>query len=242
MNPPDDNQLDLLAAEYVLGTMRGARSERFEAQMRADPALERRVRAWEARLAPMTEGFEAVESPDSSWRGIERRLFAVEKNAVAESAAGVSGWWRRLALGFAATAVMFLATTLYLTLSLGAPQCYAVLTDAGSRPMAVVFDRRNMKELVVLPVGSRLAGDGGTARLWIVLGNTAVPVGTLNPDGETHLPLDKPMLTAVMGSSARLLVTRESAGAPTPGLPSGERIAEGAVALLGAAPASPQKI
>ncbi len=241
MNPPDDNQLDLLAAEYVLGTMRGARSERFEAQMRADPALERRVRAWEARLAPLADGFETADSPDSAWRGIERRLFASKDNAAAGFSAGVSGWWRRLALGFAATAAVFLATTLYLMHDLGPPQCYAVLTDAGSRPMAVVFDRRNMKELVVLPVGSRLAGDGGGARLWIILGNTAVSVGTLNPDGETHLPLDKPMLTAVMGSSARLLVTRESAGAPTAGLPTGERVAEGAIAFL-SAPARPPAI
>ncbi len=242
MNSPDDSQLDLLAAEYVLGTMRGARSERFEAQMRADPALERRVRAWEARLAPLADGFATADSPDSTWRGIERRLFEPKDSAAADLPAGVSGWWRRLALGFAATAALFLATTLYLTHSLGPPQCYAVLTDAGSRPMAVVFDRRNMKELVVLPVGSRLAGDGGAARLWIVLGNTAVPVGTLNPDGETNLALDKPMLTAVMGSSARLLVTREPADTPIAGPPTGERIAEGAVALLGAAPASPPAI
>lgn len=232
MTPPDEQQLDLLAAEYVLGTMRGRRSASFELEMRENPALVARVRAWEARLAPLADGHAAADSPETAWAGIERRLFADGDGAGAGARQGSGKGWRRLALTFAAAGIVFLASTLYLAVGTESPQCYAVLTDDAAQPVAVVFDRRNMRELVVLPVGSRLAGAGGSAQLWIIVGNAAVPVGTLQPDGETRLPLDKAMLTAVMDSNARLLLTREAGPPPAAGAPMGERIAQGVVALL----------
>jgi anti-sigma-K factor RskA len=231
MTPPDDDQLDVLAAEYVLGTMRGRRSERFEARIREDPVLAARVRAWEARLAPLADGYAAADSSETAWAGIEQRLFAADGLAGGGAKAG-SARWRRLAFTFAAAATVFLASTLYLAVGVDPPHCYAVLTDDAARPVAVVFDRRNMQELVVLPVGSRLAAGSGNARLWIVVGNDAVTVGTLHADRETRLPLDKLMLTAVMGSNARMILTRDPVDAPSTPTPAGARIAQGVVALL----------
>jgi anti-sigma-K factor RskA len=212
--------------------MRGRRSERFEARMREDPALAARVRAWEARLTPLVVGYAAADSAETAWAGIEQRLFAPDGIASAGTGTRGSNRWRRWAISFAAAAIVFLASTLYLAVGVDPPHCYAVLTDDTARPIAVVFDRRNMRELVVLPVGSHLAAGGGTTRLWIVVGNDSVSVGTLDADGETRLPLSKAMLTAVMGSDARMILTREPVHAPPPPTPRGDRIAQGAVALL----------
>ncbi len=44
---------DKLAAEYVLGTLRGRARARFQRLLRYDPALRRAVDAWEERLLPM---------------------------------------------------------------------------------------------------------------------------------------------------------------------------------------------
>ncbi len=241
MTAPDDDPLDLLAAEYVIGTLRGPDCERFEQRMEYEPDLARRVREWEARLAPLLEHVEPADPPATAWAGIERRLFAAERGIASGAVSGAVSFWRRLALGFASFAIVILATTSYLHLKTDQPQCYAVLSDASSMPMAVVFDRSQMLELVVLPVGSRLAAAGaGTAQLWIVTGNHAMPVGLLNTGGETRLALDKPMLTAVMAAQARLVVTREQPGGSATGAPTGERIAEGVVAFLGA-PSVPAK-
>ena len=45
---------DKLAAEYVVGTLRGRARARFQALLRYDPDLRRIVEEWEARLTPLT--------------------------------------------------------------------------------------------------------------------------------------------------------------------------------------------
>jgi len=198
------------------------------------------VREWEARLSPLLEDYEPQAGASSAWVGIERRLFGSGKESNSGSVARGIAWWRRTAAGLACTTVILFASAVYLGRAVEQPQCYAVLTDARATPVAVVFDRNNMRELVVLPVGPRLVSATGHAQLWIVAGGKTLPVGVLNPDGETRIALDKSMLTAVMAAQARLLVTLEPTGdtpAATPGGPAGLRVADGAVALLGAAPA-----
>jgi anti-sigma-K factor RskA len=175
-----------------------------------------------------------VEPPEDSWERLERRLF--RGSEVPSAADRALGWWRRFAVGFGALAAGLLASLIYLSVGQERPQCYAVLTDERQVPTLVVFDRRNMKELVALPVGPRLAQADGLAQLWIVAAGKTVPVGTLRPDRETRLALDKAMSTAVMADDARLLVTIEPAGGATSGVPSAQRLGEGSVALLGPPP------
>ncbi len=235
--------LDLLAAEYAIGTLRGPACARFEERLRHDPALALRVRDWEVRLSPLLQDYEPQTGASSAWAGIERRLFGSGKESNSGPVARGIAWWRRAAAGLAFTTVILFASAVYLGREVERPQCYAVLTDAGAAPVAVVFDRNNMRELVVLPIGSRLVSATGHAQLWIVAGGKTLPVGILNPDGETRVALDKSMLTAVMAEQARLMVTLEpTRGIPaaTLGEPAGPRVADGAVALFGTAP-SPGK-
>ena len=63
-----------LAAEYVLGTLRGGARRRFEAWLVDDPELHQIVGQWQQRLTPMAEFAGAVTPPNSVWNGIERRL------------------------------------------------------------------------------------------------------------------------------------------------------------------------
>jgi anti-sigma-K factor RskA len=232
MNADEEERLDLAAAEYALGTMRGARADDFERRMRADPSLAQRVRLWESRLAPAPDAASPGPAPVALWAGIERRL-----GSGPAARTGAIAFWRRVAAACATVAVVGVASLAYVGANPPRPQCYAVLADGEARPVAVVFDRRDMRELVVLPVGAQLAGGAGTARLWIVAGGRAVAVGDVGADGETRLPLDKPLSTALMAPGARFVVARSvdavAAGAP------GATIADGIIALLG--PASPAR-
>ena len=65
--------LDRLAAEYVLGTLRGRARRRFERWL-LSPQVGALVNAWEQRLAGLEPQLNAVAPPPAVWRGIEARL------------------------------------------------------------------------------------------------------------------------------------------------------------------------
>src|SRR5690349_24612825 len=79
---------DRLAAEYVLGTLRGAARRRFDALLPAHPTLRAAVAEWQERLAPLSQSVRAVEPPARVWQGVERRLFGTD--------AAPRRWWQRV--------------------------------------------------------------------------------------------------------------------------------------------------
>jgi len=65
---------DLLAAEYVLGTMRGGARRRFEQQIANNPALAREVADWQQAFAYLDLTDEPVQPPARVWQAISARL------------------------------------------------------------------------------------------------------------------------------------------------------------------------
>lgn len=65
--------VDRLAAEYVLGTLRGRARRRFERWF-VSPQVGQLVKAWEKRLAGLEPPLESVAPPPTVWRGIEEKL------------------------------------------------------------------------------------------------------------------------------------------------------------------------
>jgi anti-sigma-K factor RskA len=65
--------VDRLAAEYVLGTLRGHARRRFERWL-VSPQVAALVKAWEDRLAGLEPPLEPVAPPATVWTGIENKL------------------------------------------------------------------------------------------------------------------------------------------------------------------------
>jgi anti-sigma-K factor RskA len=65
--------VDRLAAEYVLGTLRGRARRRFERWL-VSPQVGSLVKAWEGRLAGLEPPLERVVPPATVWQGIEAKL------------------------------------------------------------------------------------------------------------------------------------------------------------------------
>jgi anti-sigma-K factor RskA len=121
---------DRLAAEYVLGTLRGRARLRFQAWMREDAVLRRAVTEWEERLAPMAAGLKEVAPPRRVWQGIEARLgapAAARAVPAAAPAAKAGGFWESVAFwrgwGLVATGC---AAALVAALALQRPQVVEV--------------------------------------------------------------------------------------------------------------------
>ena len=57
----------ILAAEYVLGTLRGRARHRFERLARGETAVRSEIRFWESRLAGLAADLEPKSPPPSVW-------------------------------------------------------------------------------------------------------------------------------------------------------------------------------
>lgn len=63
MNYDHPELIDRLAAQYVLGSLRGAARDRFERLIARRPDIAQRVGLWERRLAPVAYGLAPVAAP-----------------------------------------------------------------------------------------------------------------------------------------------------------------------------------
>ncbi|MGH6815201.1 MAG: anti-sigma factor [Hyphomicrobiaceae bacterium] len=72
MTDPED--IDALAAEYVLGTLDAAERARTALRRSSDRVLDDAIAAWERRLAPLAETYAPVEPPAGLLAHIEARL------------------------------------------------------------------------------------------------------------------------------------------------------------------------
>ena len=80
---------DRLAAEYVLGTLRGPARRRFEALQAAHPTLGQARRDWERRLAALSTVAQPVAPSPRVWARIEQRLFDADgAQTTAQAGAG----------------------------------------------------------------------------------------------------------------------------------------------------------
>lgn len=75
MTPQEHPEIiDPLAAEYVLGTLRGPARRRFEKWRAATPLVQERCRFWEANLMRLAKGLRPIRPPAHVWQGIRARL------------------------------------------------------------------------------------------------------------------------------------------------------------------------
>jgi len=104
-----DPQLrDKLAAEYVLGTLRGRARARFESLMRYDPPLRSLVSDWEDRLTPLARAGTDIAPPARVWNALSQRIGGeARKRRLWESLA----LWRGAAVTGAAFALILAIVT-----------------------------------------------------------------------------------------------------------------------------------
>lgn len=92
-----DDESDIAAAEYVLGTLSAEERAHLAARLESDPALQAAVRRWQARLAPLDQTAAAVEPPASIWTAIERATGSAAAPSDTALPANVVRLQRRLA-------------------------------------------------------------------------------------------------------------------------------------------------
>jgi anti-sigma-K factor RskA len=221
---------NLLAAEYVLGTLRGAARARFQSLLKYDADLRLIVANWETRLTPLALAARDIAPPKRVWERIAARI------AYAQSR---RRWWASLTLwrSFAVAGIVA-AITLGVAWHLQpVPEPpivrVAVMQDEQARVAAVVSwpPWRTMREpRIKLRIVSKdiKMPDNMSWELWMLPARDAAPVSLgLVTMAETQFVPLRSELTRRLGKAWGVALSVEPKGGSPRGKPTGRIIMKG---------------
>ncbi len=236
---------DRLAAEYVMGSLRGPARRRFEVLLPAHPSLRNAVREWQDRLMPLTLSI-APKAPSAEvWKRIEAQIGGAPPGlteAASKTAVEAVSWWRGLVFwrglsGLATAAVLGLLVMVNTPGPAQAPvvvvlSSTTVNADGNAVPASFVASISGDGRAVVTKplLNVSLQGDR-VLELW------AVPGAEGGKGGPKSLGLISSSAASVVqknkvpvGTSA-LAVSLEPPGGSTTGAPSGPVLFVGKLSL-----------
>ena len=199
-------RLDRLAREYALGTLAGPARRRFERVLRSSAAASTAVNAWQGRLSVLDLSTAPVQPRESTWRGIERQLFATPDRVASPSVRSGGVLPALLGLlsgrGLVGAVVGALLCVVVLRMQPGIvglepqvdalPQSYVgVLLDPAGKAALVASSRRQGRLLAVKILQPLNVPAGHVAQLWALPkdGAAPFPVGVIPAQGTSRLAL-----------------------------------------------------
>jgi anti-sigma-K factor RskA len=211
--------VDRLAAEYVLGTLRGRARRRFERWL-VSPQVGEIVKAWETRLAGLEPRLDEVTPPATVWRGIENRL---ELRRLGRQPA--LRW-----MAIAASLIFFAVIGFYGVKQPPAPPELAATQKAfiQENPQTIYWRVELLgdnQELAVHVHVAHALDPGKALELWVlpapnVNNGQPVSLGLLPTSGDHHRVLTAAQRAALAGARQLAVSLEPSGGSPT-GLPTG---------------------
>jgi anti-sigma-K factor RskA len=229
LTPADD--IDLLAAEFVLGLLDSDAHRAAARRLDSDPGFAVAVEAWERRLTALALQIEPVTPGVDVWPAIARRLptFATDRWS----------WWDSLPLWRAATAMAGVAAAVLAFVALQpeplppAPErSQAILASTpmrteGGRVLFVVTLDEASKRVVVTPVGAD-GQPGHSHELWLLPeGGQPVSLGLMPTANAASMTVSVPIT-----AQASLAISVEPEGGSPTGLPTGPVVAQGRLSPL----------
>ncbi|MGH8529553.1 MAG: anti-sigma factor [Nevskiales bacterium] len=182
-----------LAAEYVLGTLRGGARARMEKLLRREPALAAAVRGWENRLWPFAREVAGVEPGAGLWQAIERRI---APSASRVRPRGLWPWAAGAALASVLAAMMVLFGDIGRDEPGGRPSIAtaaytAMLGPATAKSYWWVRADPASGELLVTVLSKPDMPVGMDCQLWLLRGEGEAPLslGVLPVKGHMRVPL-----------------------------------------------------
>lgn len=214
MKYQDQELLDALAVDFILGAMKGAARKRFQRLMMANPKVRQTVWRWEQHLNPLAESLPATVPNKAVWQRIQQRLGWV---AATTPAAPVSTGKYWLALATAASLLLAVVMLRPLLLS-PLPQDIAVIQTSDAKAWWLVSRAENtLRVKATAAVTDDLTHD---YELWMLPADGQAPIslGLLPQQGERALswPAEADSIAI-----AALAVSLEPLGGSATGAPTG---------------------
>jgi anti-sigma-K factor RskA len=224
----DEQDIDMLAAEYVLGTLPAEERAAVALRSRHDEPLAAAIAAWERRLAPLNETIAPREVPAHVWARIEAQLHSTgDASAAVTSLFGMERRLRR----WRATAVVASAIAASLVIFVGFRELtrpepekslVAVLQKDAQSPAFLVSVDLEQKLLTIRAVAAP-PHPGKSYELWLVHDDLKTP-RSLGVIGDGPFTVVQPKLAAYAPRTieqATLAVSLEPEGGSPTGAPTG---------------------
>ncbi|KRB82665.1 hypothetical protein ASE00_11555 [Sphingomonas sp. Root710] len=223
------DDIDMLAGEYVLGTLDDAERRAFQRRLLTDPVAVAAVAMWQERLSPLLLAVPEVTPPTGLWPKIEARSAPANDNRI-----------RRWQIATAAAALVALVTSGLALRPLPKPapqpivtqqplfQSVAALSESGGAPALLVTYDQATKTMKVTPVNVA-PRPGHSMELWVIAGKAAPKsIGLMREDGATAL--DRMALD--IKQQMTIAVSVEPKGGSPTGLPTGPVVYSGQMITL----------
>lgn len=216
-------RIERLAAEYVLGSLRGAARKRFERWMMESAQVRQEVWFWEQKLGLLSAGSTEVVPPSSVWDSIERRLWPQQYQGGKAQAQASKRWFWPTLSALATAAALVMAVVLVQTLPSGSQaQLSGAIVQADTKdPLWLVSETGQGKLLKLRAVAASAAATGKDYELWIVpdsgqpLSLGVIPVGGLHQVTLTD------QARQALSQSRTLAISLEPVGGSPTGAPTG---------------------
>lgn len=215
MRYTDPNLSEQLAAEYVLGTLRGRARKRFERLLPQYPHLQQKVEEWNLSINKLAVKSAPVEPPEKVWRGIEQVLFESSELPWYKKIS----LWQSLTLGSSLLAGV-LAIMLFIIPAEPQANYVLLLSDNIQQAGWSVSASKDMEQFFVDNLKPMKMPENQGCMLWVQpAGSNAIyPLGHLPDDGgKVVLPIAEPLRDLLLGG--KFIVTVETLGVPFPDAP-----------------------
>jgi anti-sigma-K factor RskA len=221
----DDAQLDGLAAEYALGTLRGQARARLERLATREARIRAAVWRWESYLGGFGAVVPPLAPPARVWRNIRQRIRGRDQ------AVGVP-WWSRWLVALPVTAVALLVAVLLNVFQQPLPDRVAVFTNPAGEAVWVISANTERGLLQARAAAVAQVEAGKTYELWMLPPDgTPRSLGLLPAKGSLKRNLTAATL-ATLRETGGLAVSIEPLGGSPTGLPTGPVVYQAALTTL----------
>lgn len=206
--------LDALAVDFILGAMHGAARRRFQQLMMAKPAVRETVWRWEQHLNPLAEGLPPTLPSAQVWQRIQQRLGWITPELKPRRSGSRPIW-----LGLALAASLLFALVMLKPMITSVPQQdIAVIQSSDAKAWWLIS--KEQQKITVKATSAVTSEIGNDYELWMLPENGQAPIslGLLPQQGQRELfwPHSAEGLAV-----AALAVSLEPRGGSVTGAPTG---------------------
>ena len=223
-----DNPLlvDLICAEYILGTLKGSARRRFEQLIKQRANWAQSLAWWESHMHLLADTVPAVKPPNTVWKNIQTRLFETKST-------NNNRWWKSWAFVSTALAASFATLLIMQTPQVGSevtPVSIALLASESAQAGWLLNETRRSAtdvEIKAISLASLELKPNNAFELWLLPADKSNPIslGLLPQQGSATVKV--PVNVIALLATGGLAVSLEPLGGSPTGLPTGAVLYQG---------------